>query len=151
MYYYFFFVISGHAWPPSSILRFKELLNNRSTQLKVSYVDWSEQYVCGFIADVSDPDNVKYANEVLVNEGHALWNNQVMGDRCYDVKRAKSILIKWKLANIRQRKCLSDKILLKWNESVKIVTISEILLCHIVHVKNTLTFLLILVSKPVID
>lgn len=100
------FLILGHAWPPSSVLRFKELMNhNISTQMKISYVDWTEQYVCGFIADVSNVDNVKYVNEILVKEGHALWENQVIGDRCYNVKRAKSILTKWKLANIRQRKC----------------------------------------------
>lgn len=76
--------------------------------MKVSYVDWAEQYVCGFIADVSVPDNIRYVNEILVKEGHALWDNQVIGDRCYDVKRAKSILTKWKMVNIRLRKRLSD-------------------------------------------
>lgn len=64
--------------------------------------------MCVFLADVTDSDNVVYINEMLVKEGHAQWDLEVIGDNCYDVDRAQRVLTDWKLA-IRRKMALIRK------------------------------------------
>ncbi|XP_066151692.1 tudor domain-containing protein 5 [Euwallacea fornicatus] len=66
----------GHPWPLTATHRLRELVNRRETKIKISFIDSVEEYVYVFLADVTDPQNVQYINEVLVKEGHALFENQ---------------------------------------------------------------------------
>ncbi|XP_066246309.1 tudor domain-containing protein 5 [Euwallacea similis] len=66
----------GHPWPLTATHRLRELVNRRETKIKISFINSVEEYVCVFLADVTDPQNVQYINEILVKEGYALFENQ---------------------------------------------------------------------------
>ncbi|XP_050294113.1 uncharacterized protein LOC126734499 [Anthonomus grandis grandis] len=68
-------VNKGHPWPRATSDRFRELINRRDTKIKISYIDWRAEYVCVFLADVTDP-KVVYINELLVQERQAMWDDE---------------------------------------------------------------------------
>ncbi|KAL1509361.1 hypothetical protein ABEB36_004115 [Hypothenemus hampei] len=66
----------GHPWPLSTTIRFREMVNGRNTKIKISHIDWNEEVLWVFLADITNPKNVFYINENLVSENHALWTDQ---------------------------------------------------------------------------
>ncbi|XP_030756731.1 uncharacterized protein LOC115882678 [Sitophilus oryzae] len=68
--------VQNTPWAKSSSDKFRDLVNRRDTKIKVSYINWADQYICVFLADVTNPNKVAYINEVLVKNGDAVWEEE---------------------------------------------------------------------------
>ncbi|XP_060526440.1 tudor domain-containing protein 7 isoform X2 [Cylas formicarius] len=63
-------------WPRPVSDYVRDVLNGSNTKLKVTFIDWHDEYVCGFLADVTNTDRIVYVNELLVRKGHAKWETE---------------------------------------------------------------------------
>uniref|UniRef100_A0AAR5PK98 Tudor domain-containing protein 5 n=1 Tax=Dendroctonus ponderosae TaxID=77166 RepID=A0AAR5PK98_DENPD len=66
-------VTKGITWCRTAVNTFRDMINRKDTKIKISYIDWQEEFVCVFLADVTELNNVHYVNEKLVKEGIAVW------------------------------------------------------------------------------
>lgn len=103
-------IVSGITWCRTAVDKFREMINRKDTKIKISYINWQEEFVCVFLADVTEPDKVHYVNEKLVKERVAVWCEEVIGQTCYKIDRAKNLLTHWKLSNVRRARLLNKSI-----------------------------------------
>ncbi|KAG5877268.1 hypothetical protein JTB14_009764 [Gonioctena quinquepunctata] len=66
----------GAPWSRESSRAFRQLIARKELTAKVSRINWMDQYLEIFLADVTDENNVFYINDVLVEQGYAVYPDQ---------------------------------------------------------------------------
>ncbi|CAH1106187.1 unnamed protein product [Psylliodes chrysocephalus] len=69
--------VKGAPWSQESSKEFRRIIKKRDLTAKISRVDWKDQYLEVFLADVTESQNVFYINNVLVEKGFAIFPDQV--------------------------------------------------------------------------
>ncbi|KAF7282570.1 hypothetical protein GWI33_002360 [Rhynchophorus ferrugineus] len=68
--------LKDQAWPRSSCIAFRQIVNRKDTKIKIGYINWDEECIGVFLADITDATNISYVNEELVKNGDADWEDE---------------------------------------------------------------------------
>ncbi|KAJ8937469.1 hypothetical protein NQ314_011858 [Rhamnusium bicolor] len=61
----------GIPWSREAAKAFRRMVANRDMSIKISHINWEDQFLEVYLADVTDENNIFYINDRLVEEGFA--------------------------------------------------------------------------------
>ncbi|CAG9856743.1 unnamed protein product [Phyllotreta striolata] len=68
--------VKGSPWSYESSQEFRRLVKQRNLVVRINRIDRKDQYLDVFLADVTNPQNIFYINNVLVEKGFAVRSDQ---------------------------------------------------------------------------